>query len=392
MRKRALCLLLAGVLLLSLTGCPSTPQTPTEPTTGPTAVPSTAPSTVPTEATAPVTQPVTEPSTEATLPTTEPTVPPCTTEPVVTEPTQPETQPPETEPPETTPPETQPPETQPPAGRETATVTHEVKIVNPGNSLSSLPPLDFTEFTVVDPDNTRGLSTDRREFSYGVASGGRPHNTTVNNQARFDGWGTNGLSWDNRTSEKVLYLTFDCGYAYRDLVSRILDTLQEKQVTAAFFCTLDFLKSSPIDTGRMVNEGHIIGNHSTTHPDCTYLSRERLAWELLGADNYLRANFGYASRYFRFPTGAYSENALELVNSLGYRSIFWSIAHVDWDPNNQPGEEVSFNTVTSRLHPGAVILLHATSPDNAAILADFIDYAREQGYEFRSLDQYPGWN
>ena len=142
----------------------------------------------------------------------------------------------------------------------------------------------------------------------------------------------------------------------------------------------------------MITEGHILGNHSVNHPsDSSALSREKLAAELLGVHNHLRVNFGYESRYFRFPTGTYSPNALELVESIGYRSVFWSVAHADWDPEDQPGVDKSFATVTSRLHPGAVILLHTCSPDNVAMLADLIDYARAQGYEFRSLDQYEYW-
>ena len=205
-----------------------------------------------------------------------------------------------------------------------------------------------------DPDNARKLSTYSYSFSFGVARNGKPHNTTINNQKRFDDWGTNALAWDNKTEEKVLYLTFDCGYKYKYLVVRMLDTLKEKKVPATFFCTMPYLK-------------------------------------VLGVHNYLRVNFGYECKYFRFPTGRNSESAIDLVNNVGYRSVFWSIAHADWDPEKQPGEEVAFNTITSRLHPGAVILLHSTSPDNAAMLGRIIDYAREQGYEFRSLDDYPGW-
>ncbi len=273
----------------------------------------------------------------------------------------------------------------------TATVSNPV--TGKGMTYTGLPALMQIEYTVKDADNLRGLDTKRQDHCYGVAKDGKPHSITVSNQDRFDSYGTNVLTWDNKTEEKVLYLTFDCGYKYEDLVTRILDTLKEKQVPAAFFCTVDYLRAAPHDTARMISDGHIVGNHSTTHPgDCSALSREKMAWELLGVENYLRENFGYTSKYFRFPCGVYSENALELVDSVGYRSVFWSIAHVDWDPENQPGEEVSFNTVTSRLHPGAVILLHSTSPDNAAILGDFIDYCTEQGYTFRSLDEYEYWN
>ena len=139
----------------------------------------------------------------------------------------------------------------------------------------------------------------------------------------------------------------------------------------------------------MINEGHIVGNHSTTHPDFSKISREKMATEIETCDNYLREKFGYSSPYFRFPMGSYSASALDLVSSLGYKSVFWSVAYADWDVNDTKGKQYAFETVTSRLHPGAVILLHSVSPDNAAALGDIIDWARKQGYEFRSLEQLP---
>ncbi len=278
-----------------------------------------------------------------------------------------------------------------PEQERTAIVTYDAP--SKGSTYTGLPVLEQIEYSLRDADNLRGLDTTRIDHMYGVAKDGKPHNITVQNQQRFDKYGTNALTWDNKTDEKVLYLTFDCGYKYEDLIDRILDTLNEKDVPAAFFCTISYLKSDPDDITRMINEGHIVGNHSVTHPsDSSVLSREKLAWELLGVENYLRENFGYSSKYFRFPCGVYSESALDVVDNVGYRSIFWSIAHADWDPANQPGVDVSFQTVTSRLHPGAVILLHSTSPDNADILADFIDYCRAEGYTFRSLDEYEYWN
>ena len=108
--------------------------------------------------------------------------------------------------------------------------------------------------------------------------------------------------------------------------------------------------------------------------------------EIQDCDNYLRSNFGYTSPYFRFPKGEYSECALELVGSLGYTSVFWSLSYADWDTKAQKGADYAFEKVTSRLHPGAIILLHAVSSDNAGAMARIIDYAREQGYEFKSLD------
>ena len=276
---------------------------------------------------------------------------------------------------------------------ETIVVKNPATPVSDGKTYTGLPPQADVTYTVIDPLNKLGLPTDKFSHSFGVAKDGKPHNITVNNQKRFDDYKLNAMTWDNKTEGKILYLTFDCGYEYQNLTADILDTLKEKKVSAAFFCTLDYLKKSPTITARMIAEGHIVGNHSATHPsDCSTLSRERMAWEVLGVHNYLLKNFGYESRYFRFPAGVYSESMLEVVQSVGYRSSFWSIAYADWDPANQPSIKTSFDTLTSRLHPGAVILLHSVSTNNAAILGDFIDYARSQGYEFRSLDDYEYWD
>ena len=273
---------------------------------------------------------------------------------------------------------------------ETVEVVYNIKALS--STLTGRKSLKPVKFTVKDPYNVIGLNKDKQEFSFGAATEGKPHSLTVDNQYIFDKYKTNALAWDNKTNEKVLYLTFDCGYEYENLTSLMLDTLKDKNVTGAFFVTMQYLQEAPKVVARMINEGHIVGNHSVNHPsNCAALSREAMAKELLGVHNFLRVNYGYNSQYFRFPTGAYSQNAIELVHSQNYRSVFWSIAHSDWDPENQPGVDISFDTITSRLHPGAVILLHTTSPDNAKILGDFIDYARQQGYEFRTLDQYEHW-
>ncbi|MBO5778936.1 MAG: polysaccharide deacetylase family protein [Clostridia bacterium] len=288
---------------------------------------------------------------------------------------------------------TKEPESTHPFKDETVLVTYPAQVMNGGNTYTGKPPMADVSYTVVDPLNKLGISTQKFSHAYGAAKDGKPHNISVDNQARFDQYQYSALTWDNKTEEKVLYLTFDCGYEYENFTSLILDTLKEKDTPAAFFCTLPYLKEVPDTVARMINEGHVVGNHSTTHPsDSSALSREALAKELLGVHNHLRVNFGYESKYFRFPSGAYSPNSLELVQSIGYRSVFWSIAHYDYDTEDQPGVDKSFATVTSRLHPGAVILLHACSSDNVAILGDFIDYARAQGYEFRSLDDYEYWD
>ena len=247
-------------------------------------------------------------------------------------------------------------------------------------------PLEKIHYTVSDPDNTRGLSTKRIDHSFGVPKNEQPNAISVNGQESLRKMGSKAIIYNADTEEKVLYLTFDCGFENGN-TAHILDVLKEKQVPAAFFCTLYHIRQQPQLIARMIEEGHIVGNHSDTHPDFSSISRTKMARELEAVENELRTNFGYSSAYFRFPEGAYSENALDLVESLGYTPVFWSSAYADWDTSNPKGAEYAYNTVTSRLHPGAVILLHAVSPDNAAAMADIIDTAREMGYTFRSLDE-----
>lgn len=243
--------------------------------------------------------------------------------------------------------------------------------------------LEKVTYEVKDPNNTRGLSNKKISHSHGPASGGKPHPTVVAFQDNFDKYGA--LTLDRKSTGKVLYLTFDCGWENNNITARILDTLKEKNVPAAFFCTLEHIKSQPELIKRMITEGHIVGNHSKTHPSFPSISRTQMKNEIEETENYLRQHFGYAAKYFRFPGGEYSDNALDLVASLGYMSVFWSVAYSDWDVNQQKGKQYAYDTVMSRLHPGAVILLHAVSKDNADALGDIIDSARKQGYEFKAL-------
>ena len=246
---------------------------------------------------------------------------------------------------------------------------------------TGLEPLPERTLPIIDPDNLRGLSTTAHNHSYGVSKGGVPHEISVNNQKLYEQYG--GLCLDT-SGEKVIYLTFDCGYE-NGCTGKILDTLKEKNVPAAFFVTLSHVKSNPELIARMINEGHTVGNHSDTHPNFSTISRTRMVQEIQNLDNYLRTNFGYSSPYFRFPEGACSINALELVQSIGYKSVFWSSAYADWDVSNPKGKQYAYDTVTSRLHPGCVLLLHAVSYDNADALGDIIDYALSQGYTFKAL-------
>lgn len=252
------------------------------------------------------------------------------------------------------------------------------------SEISMIPEL---KLTVSDPDNLKNLPEERTEHSYGIAKNGKPHEISVNAQNFFEEKGYKAFCLDTVSKSKVLYLTFDCGYE-NGCTAAILDTLKEKNVPAAFFCTLQQIKENPELTNRMINEGHIIGNHSAKHPDFSKLTREQMANEIMICDNYLRKNHNYTSPFFRFPEGAYNECALELVGSIGFTSVFWSLAYEDWDPDSIMGADYAFEKVTSRLHPGAVILLHSVSPDNGDALGRIIDYARENGYEFKALTEF----
>lgn len=251
-----------------------------------------------------------------------------------------------------------------------------------GNTFTGFAPLPERRLNVTDPDNTRGLSTKANGYGFGVGKNGVPPAQSLNNQKIFNKY--DALAIEVNPAGKPLYLTFDCGYE-NGLTGSILDTLKAKNVPAAFFCTLPYIKQQTALVTRMINEGHIVGNHSNTHPVFPQISRTQMAKEIEVTDNYLRTRFGYSAPYFRFPTGSYSDCALDLVQSVGFKSVFWSLAYRDWETDKQQGAKYAFDTVTSRLHPGAVILLHAVSSDNAAALGDIIDWARNRGYEFKSL-------
>lgn len=254
------------------------------------------------------------------------------------------------------------------------------------DTLTGFAPLEKVTYEVPDPENAKGLSTKKIGHSHGPASGGKAHRTVVEFQKTFDKYGA--LTLDMKSSKKVLYLTFDCGWEYENLTSTVLDVLKEKNVPAAFFCTLDHIKKQPELIVRMIKEGHIVGNHSTTHPSFASINRTKMKNEIEQTENYLRENFGYCAKFFRFPAGEYNESALDLVSSLGYMSVFWSVAYNDWNVNEVKGKDYAVKTIGERLHPGAVILLHSVSKDNAAALGKIIDNAKNEGYAFRSLADY----
>ena len=186
---------------------------------------------------------------------------------------------------------------------------------------------------------------------------------------------------------KVLYLTFDNGYE-NGYTAKILDTLRAKRVPATFFVTGQYIKDQPELIRRMSQEGHIIGNHSWSHPDLTQVSDEQIRQELAQVkDNVQQLINNRAMNFVRPPRGIFDERTLRLSREQGYTHVFWSIAYKDWEVNRQQGADYAYHNVISQLHPGAIILLHTVSRDNAEAMARIIDAARAQGYEFHSLDE-----
>jgi len=193
-------------------------------------------------------------------------------------------------------------------------------------------------------------------------------------------------------AEKTIYLTFDNGYE-NGYTAPILDVLKEKRVPAVFFVTGHYVRDQPELIRRMVAEGHLIGNHSWSHPDMTQISERQIREELDRVkEEVARLTDQKDMLFLRPPRGIFSEQSLAASRKLGYISVFWSIAYKDWDTKNQRGWKYAYDNVTSQLHPGAVILLHAVSRDNAEALGRIIDEARRRGYEFRRLDRllWPG--
>lgn len=180
-----------------------------------------------------------------------------------------------------------------------------------------------------------------------------------------------------------IFLTFDEGYEY-GYTPQILDTLKEKNVKAVFFVTLPYAKENPELVQRMIDEGHVVGNHSATHPNdgLSTLSVEQQLSEVQLVHDYVLENFDYEMYLFRFPTGAFSEQSLAIVQSLGYRSVFWSFAHRDWYTDDQPDVAESLQNALDKAHGGAIYLLHAVSSTNTEMLGDFIDGCRAKGFEF----------
>ncbi len=176
-----------------------------------------------------------------------------------------------------------------------------------------------------------------------------------------------------------IIITFDQGYE-NGYTAEILDTLKEKNVKAIFFLTGDYAKKEQALVNRMIDEGHVIGNHGMTHASLPTLSTSEAEEEIMSLHRYVLDNYGYEMQYFRCPCGEYSEQALETVQKCGYKTVFWSSAHVDWKTDAQPNPSESLKKLTDSAHSGEILLLHSVSSTNTEILGQLIDNFRAKGF------------
>ena len=207
-------------------------------------------------------------------------------------------------------------------------------------------------------------------------------NATINDLGKYHAY------YAEDTNEKKIYLTFDAGYENGNLPA-ILDSLKKHQAVGTFFVVGNFLETSPELTRRMSEEGHIVGNHTYHHPDMSKIStKESFEKELKDVETLFRSITGSEmAHYYRPPQGKYSTSNLEMAKDLGYKTFFWSLAYVDWIQDEQPTKEQAFSKLLTRIHPGAVVLLHSTSSTNAAILDELLTKWEEMGYHFAPLSE-----
>ncbi len=190
------------------------------------------------------------------------------------------------------------------------------------------------------------------------------------------------------TSEKRIYLTFDCGYENGNTPA-ILDALKKHKAPGTFFAVGNFVSDNPELIKRMAEEGHVVGNHTFSHPDMSKIStQETFSEELSKVEELYKEITGTEmTKYYRPPQGKYSEANLQMAKDMGYKTFFWSLAYVDWMQDQQPTREEAFEKLLGRIHPGAIVLLHNTSSTNGQILDELLSKWEEMGYTFHPLEE-----
>lgn len=203
----------------------------------------------------------------------------------------------------------------------------------------------------------------------------------------IDGFSAFYLDKNVQEEDKVMYITFDCGYE-NGFTPSILDTLAEKDVKAMFFVTRQFVADNPDYVKRMKEEGHLVGNHTVRHLASSTLTPEELEAELYEVARLMEETTGYRmDPFFRPPMGEYSERVLKVIQDMGYSSVFWSIAYYDYDVNDQPGKDYVVDHFDTYHHNGSIVLMHNTSESNAQALGDVLDLLKKEGYRLAPLTE-----
>lgn len=245
----------------------------------------------------------------------------------------------------------------------------------------------------------------------GVFTGQIPRSQKTSSAAQSTGWGLSFQEEGKRpagnasiddlkqynayyasdTDQKIIYLTFDAGYENGNTPA-ILDALKKHQAPAVFFVVGNFIKDNPDLIRRILADEHIIGNHTMTHPDLPQISSmDAFQKELQDVEELYTSLTGEAmTKFYRPPRGIYNTENLSMAKELGYSTFFWSLAYVDWIQDQQPSREEAFQKLLTRIHPGAIVLLHNTSSTNAEILDELLTKWEEMGYEFHSLKELTG--
>lgn len=196
----------------------------------------------------------------------------------------------------------------------------------------------------------------------------------------------NGYCLGSNISKKV-YLTFDEGYE-AGYTEKILEVLKQNDVKACFFITAHYVNTKPELVEKMIEEGHIIGNHTVNHKSMPDLDLEAIKKEVMDLHTSIYQKFGYEMKYIRPPKGEYSEKTVAYTNTLGYKTVMWSFAYDDWDENKQGRESYAKEKILNNVHNGEIILLHGNSKDNTNVLDECIKEIKKMGYEFKSLDEF----
>ena len=191
----------------------------------------------------------------------------------------------------------------------------------------------------------------------------------------------------DENAEKVIYLTFDAGYENGN-VEKTLDVMRDEGVRGSFFILGHLIDSAPELVLRMGNEGHLVCNHTLNHRNLTNATDEKLEYEILELERKYKELTGKdMDKFFRPPEGTFSESLLQKVQSLGYKTVFWSFAYADWDNGAQMSKDAAMKKIMDNLHNGEIMLLHPTSATNAEIIRDLIRELKAQGYSFATLNE-----